>query len=282
MIQDADVDALAALLNEGFAGRKLAFWQAGLARLASRPLPEGTPRYGYCLDAGGKLVGVLLLIASHRPRNGMAQPFTNVASWYVQENFRAYAQLLVSMALKSKTTTYFNVSAAPHTWPIVEKQGYRMYCAGLYFAFAVLAPKRPGVEIIDINTSPDHAILGTMNDGELLRRHADLGCRVLVCRTGGEATGFVFRRLAARAGRLKLPAMMVLYASGYNRLQSLAGNLGRYLLPEAAPILIFDAMGKVPGIPGLFTDRRGRKFAKGPHTPELCALADTELAIFGI
>ena len=282
MIHDADLDALAALLNEGFAGRRLDYWQTGLARLALRPLPEGTPRYGYCLDAGGKLVGVLLLIASRRTLDGSEQPFANVASWYVQENFRAYAQLLVSVALKDKATTYFNISAASHTWPIVEKQGYRQYCAGLYFAFAVFAPKRQDVEIIDINAAPDHAILGTMNDGELLRRHAGLGCRVLVCRTGDETTGFVFRRMTARSAKLKLPAMIVLYATDYARLQSLAGNLGRYFLPEAAPILVFDAMGKIPGIPGIFTNRRGRKFAKGPYTPELCALADTELAYFGI
>ncbi len=273
---------MAVLLQQGFAGRTLGFWQTGLARLALRATPEGAPRYGYCLDAGGKLVGVLLLIATQRVLNGAVQPVTNVASWYVEKDFRAYAQMLVSMALKCKATTYVNVSAAPHTWPIVEKQGYRQYCAGLYFAMAVLAPRRPGVEVIDINATPGHPILGTMDDGELLRRHADLGCRVLVCRDGGDTTGFVFRRMTARSAKLKLPAMIVIYASDYLRLQSLAGNLGRYLLAEAAPILVFDAMGKVPGIPGVFTSRRGRKFAKGPHTPDLCALADTELAYFGI
>lgn len=282
LIQEADLQAVAALLDEGFAGRGLTFWTAGLARLASRAVPEGAPRYGYCLDAGGAIAGVILLIAAERSISGEMRPFTNVAGWYVREDFRAYAQLLVSMALKSKTTSYFNVSAAPHTWPIVEKQGYRQYCAGLYFALAALVPRRPQVEVIEIESETPDPILAAMPDGDLLRRHAAMGCRVVVCREGEALSGFVFRRLTARKGHVKLPAMFVIHATDRQKLLTLAGNLGRHFLRDLAPFLVFDANGPVAGFRGFYTERRGRKYVKGPLTPELCALADTEFAYFGL
>ena len=125
-----DLGAVATLLLEGFAGRSRESIETGLARLTARDVPEGMQRYGYCLDTGSRLVGVILLIASERRTENGTALFYNVASWYVLQDFRAYAQLLVSMALKNKQVTYMNVSPAPHTWEIVEKQAIRAIAAG--------------------------------------------------------------------------------------------------------------------------------------------------------
>lgn len=282
LIRDDDLDCVAALLDSGFPGRGLDFWRVGLARMALRQLPDGAPRFGYCLDAGETLEGVILLIAATRIVDGEARTFSNVAGWYVASDFRAYAQLLVSMALKNRQTSYFNVTAAPQTWTIVENQGYVKYCSGLFFALAAMKRPSRAAELIDINASPAHPILGTMIDGELLRRHAAMGCRVIVARENGEVTGLVFRRMTARAGRLKLPALLVIHATSRDRMIALAGNLGRLFMREAAPIIAFDANGPVAGLHGYYTERRGRKYARGPHLPELCGLADTELAVFGV
>lgn len=279
LIAEDDLEAVARLLENGFGARQRETWRCGLERLKSRPVPDGAPRYGYCLDAGGALQGVILLIASLRDTADGPAPFTNVASWYVRPEYRAYAQMLVSMALKNKATSYINVSAAPHTWEIVEKQGYRPYCSGLFVALPALKRPAPGVQVAIFNGgTPDHQKLANF---ELLQRHAAWGCTALVCREGDKLTGLVLRRYTVRRGRVVLPAMLVIHAPDQALVVRYAGNVGRFLLP-AIPLLIMDALGDVPELPGFYTERRGRKFVRGPHTPALGDLADTEFAIFGL
>src|SRR5262249_49851818 len=68
----------------------------------------------------------------------------NVSSWYVEPAFRGYAPLLVSQALKLKQVTYLNISAARHTWPILEAQGYRRYSNGVFVAMPALRRSAAG------------------------------------------------------------------------------------------------------------------------------------------
>ena len=277
-IGPADLGAVATLLCEGFAGRSRASIETGLARLTARDVPDGLQRYGYCLDTGSRLVGVILLIASERQTDSGTALFCNVASWYVLQDFRAYAQLLVSMALKNKQVTYTNVSPAPHTWEIVEKQGYTRYCNGLFLAAAILKRPAPGV-VIEPFGAPDHE---GMADFAMLLRHQQMGCEVVVARSGNAIKGYVFRRYRIRAGRLPLPAMFVIHAPDRGELIRIAGNLGRHFMGKAAPFLVMDADGPVEGLRGIYTERRGRKYFKGPCRPALSDLADTEYAVFGV
>jgi hypothetical protein len=43
----------------------------------------------------------------------------------------------------------------------------------------------------------------------------------------------------------------------------------------------FDANGPVEGVAGFYTEKRGRKYFKGPHRPRLADLSDTELVLYG-
>ncbi len=250
--------------------------------MAARKYPENAPQFGYCLDASGALVGVILLIAHQKLIGTNQENFTNLASWYVKPEYRSYAHQLAAMALKNRATSYSNVTAAPSTWDVVEKQGYRNYCMGWFFALSVLAKRQRDVKIHEFAAVSSRADVQQMKDFELLQRHAEWGCKVLLVDEAGKLKGFVFRRFAIRSGRLKMPAMLTVYAPSQSDLIRLAGNLGRHLLWRAAPILVFDANASVPGLLGSFTDRRGRKFVKGPHVPALCDLADTEYAIFDV
>lgn len=273
-----DLPAVTDLLCEGFKGRPRQVWEVGLARMTSRDVPEGAPRYGYCLEAGGRLVGVILLIASTRDVDGTPAVFGNVGSWYVKEDYRTFAQLLVSMALRNKATTYTNVSPAPHTWNIVENQGYTRYCSGLFFAMGLLNPPARGVRLAAF----DPVAHANVPDFDLLRRHQSSGCDVLVADAGGVLSGFVFHRYCVRGGRIPLPAMLALHAPDQGALVRLAGNISRYFLTRAAPVIAMDSDGPIPGLKGMFTASRGRKYFKGPHNPGLCHLADSEYAIFGV
>lgn len=282
LIAEGDLPAIADLLCAGFPGRTRSGWLAGLACMRSRPVPAGAPQFGYCLDAGGRLVGVILLIASERMVEGRAALFCNVASWYVMPDYRAYAQLIVSIALRNKEATYTNVSAAPHTWPIVENQGYTRYCGGLFMAAGLLAAPQPGVVIRRLPAHGTDPAIDNMPDCGLLRRHQEMGCESVVCQEGDRLSGYVFRRFRIRAGRLPLPAMFVIHGPHRDQLIRFAGNFSRHFLWQGAPFLVMDADGPVAGLKGFYTETRGRKYYRGPHRPALCDLADSEFAVFGL
>lgn len=277
-VDTADLPAIAALLAQGFRGRKTQEIASGLSGLADRAIPRGAQRYGYCLDTGGRIVGAVVLIASERVIDGKPAVFCNISNWYVLPEYRSYAQLLISIALRNREFTYLNVSPAPHTWPIVENQGYTRYCEGLFFLMAALERPDPAVRVEEFS----HDRHAKMPDAALLERHQAMGCTVLVLRRGEASTGLVLRRYRIRGGRLALPAMFVIHASDRTELLASAGNVGRYLIKRAAPVLVMDADGPEPGHIGMFTARRGRKYFKGPHRPALCDLADTEYAYFGL
>ena len=87
-------------------------------------------------------VGCLLLVYSTKIVDGQAAIFCNLSSWYVDPAFRNYAALFASMTQKRKDVTYFNVTPATATWPIIEAQGFKLYCRGLHFSVPALSRRR--------------------------------------------------------------------------------------------------------------------------------------------
>jgi hypothetical protein len=281
-IQESDLEAVADLLTRGFVHRSREYWMLGLRRQLARSLPPDAPRYGYLMDNDGKPVGCLLLIYSAKTIDGEATICCNVSSWYVDPEFRNYAALFASMTQKRKDVTYFNVTPALPTWPILEAQGFQVYCRGLCFSLPALSPNGRDMQIEAV--TPDTASIAGLSDDELtmLKRHAGYGCLSLVCRTAEETIPFIFFPLRKRRGIIPLPALQLGFCREIADYVRCAGAIGRYLLWRGRPIIIFDANGPMPGLIGLYSEARGRKYFKGPRQPRLGDLADTELAIFGM
>jgi hypothetical protein len=130
----------------------------------------------------------------------------------------------------------------------------------------------------------DTATIAGLPDAELamLKRHAEYDCVSLVCRTAETTFPFIFFPLRKRRGIIPLPALQLGYCRSIADYVKCSGALGRYLLWRGKLIIIVDANGAVAGLPGIYTEVRGRKYFKGPHQPRLGDLADTELAIFGM
>ena len=227
-IQQSDVEAIADLLTRGFVHRSRDYWMLGLRRQGARSLPPDAPRYGYLMESDGKPVGCLLLIYSTRTIDGQATICCNVSSWYVDPEFRNYAALFASMTQKRKDITYFNVTPAAPTWPILEAQGFQVYCRGLYFSFPVLSRNGRGMRVEAV--TPDTASVAGLTDEELsmLKRHAGYGCLSLVCRTADEVVPFVFFSLRKRRGIVPLPALQLGFCreiADYVRCASAIGTL---------------------------------------------------------
>jgi hypothetical protein len=274
-IREADLGAVARLLNQGFSFRSIDYWLGGLERHARRPRPANYPVFGYCLDNGGMPVGVILLLFSEVRAGAETVVRCNVSSWYVEPAFRAFAPLMVKVAIKEKNVTYFNITPAPHTWSTVEAQGFSVYCKGqIYGALMLSAPVRgAGVQLFSA------ADVGGLDDYEadLLRQHDGFGCLSLVVRDGTDAYPFVFQKHHVKG---VVPVSRLLYCRRIADLHRFAGNLGRFLARRGALLVRFDANGPFSGIVGWYTEKRGRKYAKGPNPPQLGDLAFTEAALF--
>jgi hypothetical protein len=268
-IRTADLQAVADLLTRGFPDRPRKYWTTALARLEARGAPEGCPQFGYLLEADGRAAGVLLLIFAER--EGRVR--CNISSWYVEPAHRGHAAILAAMATKLKHVTYLNTSAATHTWPILEAQGYRRYSQGQFVALPALS-RGGGVTARGLAEADRD-----LPDYELLCAHADAGCTVLVCETPHGPAPFVFLR--RRVARGLLPAMQLIYARDTESLAACAGGVGRYLLARGGLCVICDAEAPIAGLAGLFFKDRGPRYFKGPERPRPNDLAFTEMVVFG-
>ena len=278
---ESDIEAIADLLTRGFPGRTRGYWMRGLRRQSERPVPPGHPRYGYLLENNNAPVGVLLLLYTSRIDAGQSTIRCNLSSWYVEPEFRVYATLLTSTAQKNKQVTYTNISPAVPTWPIIEAQGYKIYCSGLYFSVPLLSRREPGVTIETI--TPDIRSIRDLPqaDLELLTSHVRYGCLGFVCHTGDGPLPFVMAPKRMRAGRIPLPALQLIYCRDIADFIRCAGAIGRFLVRQGKPVVVLDANGPVPGLAGIYTETRGRKYFKGPHPPGLTDLTETELVLYG-
>jgi hypothetical protein len=253
-----------------------------LRRQAAREVPNGYPRFGYMFDNDGLAVGVLLLLYSSRIDGNEAAIHCNLSSWYVAPAFRNYAPLLTKIAQRNKEVTYLNISPATWTWPIIETQDFNSYCSGLLFSIPALSRVTSGatVEIISPDTTTIDCLPQT--DVELLTRHAQYGCVSLVCRTAaGDALPFILSPLRIRRGWVTPPAMQLVYCRDIAEYVRCAGAIGRLLIRYGKLSVILDPNGPVPGLVGIFSRARGRKYFKGPHRPRLADLTDTELVLYG-
>jgi hypothetical protein len=273
-ITDADLAATAELLSEGFPGRSYAYWRRGLDRMRIRSAPDGYPRYGYLLDSDAGPVGVILLIFSIAP--SACEPIVrcNVSSWYARPRYRHLASLLITATTRDRNVTYFNISALPHTWPAVEAQGFSVYGRGQMYALPIL---RRAIHPVQIEIFDDAMACLDGADREILKQYAAIGSLSVVVRYRTGSYPFVFQKHYVKR---TVPVYRLAYCRDIQEFIRFAGNLGRFLLKRGSVWVQLDANARIPSLAGWYTERRGRKFAKGPQPPRLGDLSSSETAFF--
>lgn len=277
-ITEADLPAVADLLARGFPARDRPYWTEGLDRLAGRQGPASYPRFGYLLESEGRAVGVILLICSAVANSEPPAVRCNLSSWYVDPAFRSHAAMLSIVPLRFKAATFLNVSPAPNTWATIEAQGFSRLNTGQFIAVPALAPARRGDRVERFDAA---RVYPGLPERDLLADHAALGCLSLVGTGADGAHPFVFMPFRVKQGRLRLPALQLVFCRSLDEVARFAGPLGRFLLRRGVPFLVLDAAGPLHGVPGYFWPDRARKYAKGAHPPRLGDLAYTEFTIFG-
>jgi hypothetical protein len=275
-IEERDLPAIVALLQRGF-GRGAAFWQRAVARLATHEVPQGLPRYGCLLECRDRPVGVILLIFSSFRDGDETRVRCNVSSWYVEPDFRSQAAMLAARAMRAKDVVYVDLTPAPNTIPILAALGYASFSKGRYVAFPALCGSPRDVRVEPVGRRARFVSEIPPFESKLLADHARLGCVSLVCRSGSGRHPFVF--LPRR--KFGVPFADLVYCRDLAEFTRFAGAFGRYLAWRGLPIVMLDADGPLPGIPGRFSDHRP-KYVKGPARPSLCDQAYSERVLFGV
>jgi hypothetical protein len=279
-IAEADLPAVAALLTKGFPVRKHEYWTKGLERLTRHATPPPYPKYGLILEASGVPVGVILLIFTRRGEDGNSFVLCNFSSWYVEEEFRAFASLLVASALRYRDVTFINISPEKRTFATIEAQGFKRYAAGQFIAAFCLSKRVEAVRVTEIVSGTEIAGSERNVDLRLLVEHAANGCVSLVCSMpSGSVYPFVF--LPCRFAKGLIPGLQLVYCRNIQELQSCAREIGVFFLKRGLVFFTMDANERVPGLCGSFVAGKGPKYFKGPRMPTIGDLAYTEGTLFG-
>ena len=273
-IAEADLHAVSELLSEGFKVHPPEYWIRGLRRHARRPPPAGYPTYGYCLENDGEIVGAILLLFSQLVFPTGPVTRCNISSWYVKDEFRTHASLLVTSTTKEKNVTYFNITPAPHTWSTVEAQGFNAYCRGQKYGLISFKRKISGASIEPFT---DGATGLAPFESDILKQHAGFGCLAVVLKDAGNSYPFVFQKHFVKG---IFPVHRLIYCRHIDEFVKYSGNLGRLLLQNGSLLTRFDSNDGTPAILGWYMESPGRKYAKGPNAPGLGDLAYSESALF--
>lgn len=269
-IRDDDLDAVVDCLARGFPERSPAYWRRGLARLRTRNVPTDRPRYGYALTADGAIVGVVLTIFATTD-DGATR--ANVSSWYADEAYRGYSNLLLAAAFRAKDVTFTNISPAPATIPTILAQGYVRYVDGTFHAMAALGRRVHGATVRPIAAT-------TPGAPPLLAEHAACGCVCLEVLYRGGRFPFIF--VPARSARNRLPSAQLVYCRNLAEMVGFAGPIGRHLARLGLASIMIDAPGPIPGLLGHYAAGRRVRYYRGPVAPRLGDLSSTELVYFGL
>jgi len=273
----SDLDGIADLLGKGFPVRPRDHWVRALKRLSDHQTPPGFPKYGYFLESKGVPVGVILHIYSSIPINGGVGIRCNLSSWYVEPAFRGYATALASEGLKREDVTFFNVTPARHTLPILEAQGYKRYCRGWFASVPALSASRSDARVEMVSDLCSDSSLQPF-ERNLLLAHKAYGCISVTCKVGSRTYPFVFM---PRRKFGFLPLVYLIYCSDMSDFVQFAGPLGRFLVRAGFPLVVLDSDGPIDGLVGKYLDGRPKYFM-GPNRPRLGDLAYSELAMFRV
>jgi hypothetical protein len=273
-IVDSDVSNVAELLEKGFPKRSRDYWFHVLGRLAAHSTPTGMPKYGYLTECAGTPVGAVLLISSKIHENDAFTVRCNVSSWCVEPNFRSYASLLISQATREQNVTYFNISPAKHTRPIVEAQGFSRYSSGQFVASVYPSIRRMPAQVVPSHIYPNAHFEPYERD--LLLAHAEYGCISVWCTTHERAYPFVF---LPRIVKSIVPCVQLVYCRHIEDFIRFVRPIGSYLASRGRPFVLIDSNGPMRELAGTYYDGVAPKYFKGPNLPRLGDIAYTEAAM---
>ena len=272
----SDQDAAIRLLCEGFPRRDVFYWQKAWSNLQRLEKPSGNSQFGYVIEDGRQIVGVLFVIAS-KQQVETSNNRANLSSWYVKPEYRSFATLLLARACKDPAITYLNISAASHTFAICEALGFRRYTVGQSLVMPLLIKNKTGskVKVKAFGRRESGLEVATQ---KLMEDHQNYGCLCMTAANSGSEAPFIFVRRMLKGF---IPVAQLIYCRSNEEFLGHCSAIGKYLAKRGLFLVLLDTSGPLP-IPSLHYPGRSPKYYKGPVLPQINDLAYTEVALFGI
>ena len=192
----------------------------------------------------------------------------------MEPEFRPYATLFFSKALRHNNVTYINTSARRHSLPIIKAQGFLQYSKGQFIAFPMLSflsqPKDDRVEITPGDKAPNARF--EPYELDLLKAHARYDCICLWCNTAERAYPFIFHQ---RLFKGFLRGVQLIYCRDVQNVVRFVRPLGLFLAARGRLAVRIDLNGPIPGLIGKYIDGMEPRYYKGPE-PRLGDLSYTQ------
>jgi hypothetical protein len=280
LIETADIPAIIDLLCAGFPKRRRSYWLDGLQRMARHSPPEGFPKFGHMLHAPEGPVGVHLMISSRRENDLGSGVHCNVSSWYVKQDFRAYATFLISKSIKERSAGYLNIGPELTTVQTIEALGFTLVSKGIFAGLPGIARAPRSTRV---TWNPDQWKCSTsIPPGalRLLTDHHDFGCIGFWCESPNDGQSFIFRRRSIKPGGL--PCAQLLYYEDLEAFERFAGIIGRRLARMGMPLMLVPSHRPLRGLTGKYFPEKLPLYFKGVNRPGVGDLSYTEAAMFGL
>jgi hypothetical protein len=275
-IEDQDRDPVVRLLTGGFTRRTEDYWRAAFDKLKRQIAPPNQPQFGYLLEEASEIIGVILIIWAPAGMGADGGLRANLSSWFVKEQFRSFAAMLLARACRGANVTYLNVSAAEHTVAICEAMGFRKYTNGQSLSVPMFAKQLKVGDLYRFGAG--HGPLQSM-DTHIMTVHIEMGCVGYVGEWNGQRIPFLFVKRMIKG---LIPAWQMIYGPNANKIKDFGRALGLEMMRSGAFFLILDGDGSPLGMPAKFYEGRVPKYYKGVEPPQVNDLTFTEIALFGM
>lgn len=282
-VYDANTEAAAELLEQGFPARARRFWEAGLARMAESPAhrASGEP-LGYLLTCDGRQVGIVLAPVRLEKSRGCnkVRRVVNLSSWYVEPDHRWRFPALLRRMMKDPDAVYTDLTASPDIRPMLESLGFRPMNNGVSIVFtpsaALLRWSSPPVVPIDKAAHPVAAELA-----RVFSDHESYGCRLYSIESDGHSIPVVIKPTMFKG----IPSARVIYCGDNRKLSAALGSLARKLLSCGVLCLLLDLpVGARPSSSLVQVARpaRQRRYIKNGRQGHVTDYTYSELAFFDL
>nr|WP_052232313.1 hypothetical protein [Methylobacterium sp. ZNC0032] len=267
-------DEVVTLLMEGFPATSRAFWERGLERQVA--LQGGD--FGYCLEAGGQVVGIMLALRSTRSRpDGTLYPVVNLSSWYIQPAHRWRAVPMLRAIVEESDGLVTDLTASESIYRMNAAVGLSPWSNGMILAgvlpWAAL-PARRGSSVLRLAQAT--AVLGPA-EAAMLEWHERDGLIAGVLCEETSTCPLLFRPIRRKGVRF---AQLIFAGSRKAVIRNLPAVM-RFLAGRGILFLSIDAYREDCPRGAFFRPGRQR-FWRGVVDRDRLDYAYSELVLFGV
>lgn len=260
-IDDKSLEEALALLLKGFPAHDESFWRSGIARLQRHHDSHGFGPIGYLMGQPGQRTGVALTMVSERLEpNGERRRVVNLSSWYVVEQARWLAPMMLKQLTAAPDTTFTDLTPSPPVRKLIAGLGFQPWNGGVIVALLPLVALLGGWTVRVISGPALASASLTPAQRLIVDDHARMGCITAGLVSGEHVSPLVFLRTWRRG----LPSARLIYAESKRNVIAEFGAVARHLLGHGILCAEIPAerSDHLPG--GWFTTGAPPTFYKGP------------------